>query len=626
MKKGLTTLMTVAIALVSVQAMALAPVISDIQSPVIGNGTGVSQTTRYVFADAFDLDTVVADDVTSDAALKWSYEIAGTAKYAINGDAPINSGTEDPVAPAAAKTINQTMNGLGGTTNEFNPDGKANTITIRSTALYPYGGSPSTDMTPAAQAWNQYIQAVTFWCSDGNLASSQTVLFYTDNTYTNNTGTGWNRLSGPPPTQWDPPVVVDKFDGMSAPWKMYDTFLDTCTSHTGTNGKGICFEVGKLGANLGSVQSVMPYFQLTANKVYRLRATMNCSQTSPGKTPFWDFIVENYNGDATKGMNLYAMDSLHIDNENGANAILNSLDGTQVDMYWAPMAFQTAQWKSTTTGANAVVNDAVNDPCLRFRVMDVHATNTANLLNDQKFGAICLQSLTVESIDYSKMVVDSNIVNIGGAANPFRRNTDTVTTGNPPVTTPNPLNNVAVQTYGSSVSFGNTLTLTPSGSAPTAELVEIRPAKENVYDFPGNSILDDYPIAWQTGKLYQFTTDLNAPDTNSQAHPYDVIFMNMEPLTNELITETFLTSTRGLAESFTFGIGSPRTGTAQTYMMFHYSGVKSATSTPNLANLRWRLRFGNASNLNFPNPSDANNNNGKVVVNNIKVNIVHFPN
>lgn len=611
MRKGLTTLMTVAIALVTVQAMAMAPVIDPIPSPVIGNGTGPTQTIRYVYHDAFDLNTFVSDDNTSDAALKWSYEIAGTAKYAINGDAPINSMVEDPVAPAAAKIINTQLNGIGGSANDTNPDGKLNTVTIRNTYLYPYGGTPSNDQSAAAQAWNQYIQPVTFWCSDGNLASSYTVLFYTDNTYTNNQPTGWDRLSGTT-TKWTK-VYDDKYDGTKPYWHTYDTFLENCTSHTWTDGRGICFEVGKLGANMGSVQSVMPYFQLTPNLVYKIRIKMNCSQTTPGKTPFWDFILENFNG--ATGLNLYGMDAYFIDNEGGANAVLNSLTGTDLDLYWTPMAVSTPQWNNSTNGAFAPENDAQNDPCLRFRVLDVHSTSSAGLLNDQKFGAICMQSCTVFSIPLSQMNAPTNLISLGTSAKPFVRNTNTPPGGN-----------VAVTTYGSTVTFGNSMTLGPGGGSQTADLVEIRPATDATYDFPGNSILDDWPIAWQDGKLYQLTMDVVAPGANDQAHPYDVMFMSMEPPTNEVIQENFTTSAKGLAPSFTYGIGAPRTGTAQTYMMFYNSMKKSHTATANLANLRWRIRFGNASNLNFPNPSDVNNNNGKLQINNIKVNEVTFPN
>jgi len=115
MKKGLhVTLMTVAIAAMALQAMAMAPVISQIPDPVVGNEiaiTGgaylVTSPTPFYYPDAFDLNAYVADGDTADGDILWSYSYSGTEIYRINNVAPLVIGTDDINAPGA-KRLNGT--------------------------------------------------------------------------------------------------------------------------------------------------------------------------------------------------------------------------------------------------------------------------------------------------------------------------------------------------------------------------------------------------------------------------------------------------------------------------------------------------------------------------------------
>jgi hypothetical protein len=548
----------------------------------------------------------------------------------------MNSAVDDPIAPPAAKTIA----GPGASTNTFTgatgitypgEDALTNTVTIRNINLNPYpAGPPSTDQSAANQAWNTHVQPVTFWCSDGNLATSATVLFWTDNHYNLSLPIGVQRLSG-----ISGPWVrkkTDNFQAADPKWKMFDFFFDRLTSHT-LNGVGICFNVTEAGNSWGSVQSPMPYFTLEQNMVYKLRCTMNSSSAAVGNTPFWDFILENWNGDATVGMNLYGMDSFYLDNEGGANTILQTTAGTEVQMYWCPSAFQTPQWNNASTGLFSIDTSvvpnvprygAVKDPCLRFRVLDLDAN--AALRNNEKSGDICLTKCIVEAAPYSRMVVEAggaNIVNIGGIhtdglAYAPQNASNTVPGGNMIVA--NLTGSTAA--YTAPVNSGTThtpgyVTITPAGAtAPTAEMVEITPATERNYTFPSNDILDNWPIPWQSNKLYQLVVELSAPAAIDAAHPYDVIYLSMEPPTNEIITETWVTATKGIA--------TPKTGAKQQYMMFYNGGKETVSAVANLHFLRWRVRFANSQNLHWPNPSDVNNNNGKVILHTVTVNTVKF--
>lgn len=634
MRKGLTTLMTVAFALVCSQALAMAPVIGQIPSPIVGNKSGGTQAQAYTYPDAFDLHTLATDDNTASDQLKWSYEIIGTPKFGINGDAPINSVSENVVLPPAAKQINVTWNGIGnadagndpGYNASSTPPNLANTVTIRNIQLYPYGGSPSTDQSAAAQSWANNMQPVTFWCSDGSLATSSSVMFYTDNTYTAGAASGWNRLSNVSP--W----TLRKQDQLAntSNWREYDPFTgpdNHTTSNTWTDGRGLCLTVTQTGQNWGSMATPIGFVTLTDNQVYRIRLKMNCTQLTSGKTPFWDFILENWDGDGAHGQNFYGVDNYFIDNEGGANAVINKASGTEVTMLWAPAAFQTNQWRNTTNGIFAA-NPApgydyslVKDAALRFRVLDLDIRS--DLQNNQKFGSICMQNVIVETCPISRRVYEST-----GTSTPPANNANLYGVGTGIVSLKrvhnNPNDSVPGNLYteallGSTMSFsGGILSMTPSAAGSSAEIVQVTPAT-NVDYVIGNwpTIADDWPIPWESDKIYELKVDLSAPSTTMEAHPWDVLWMNMESPTNELIEESYITANKGLATPKYNG-GSP-----QPYYLYFYSGKETKATTAAYHFLRWRIRFGNTTNANWPNPSNTTNT-GTVRIHKIVVNKVRF--
>lgn len=607
MRKGLSTLLTVAIALVSSQAMAMAPTIFDIPSPIVGSGTGSSQSTKYVYPDAFDLTTLAADDNTAAADLKWSYEIVGAPRYVINGLVALNSSVDDPINPPTVKDINHAL----ATAEIKDVDRKPNTITIRNHRLAPIAGGGATDTTPG------FIdqQLVTFWVSDGTAVSSKTVTFTTDN-YAN----GWNRLQ----TAWK----MEKADFLTKSWRTVDGPYGDCTTRTMDDGKGICFNVQQLGNNMAAMSSPYGFFSLTPNKVYRIRATMNGSQATAGKTPLWDFLIDNYNGSYGKGLNAYGMDAIYMDNEGGANTVLSSQNGTDYVMYWAPAAFRTAQWNAVgtvtvPTGIYSPSYSTDKDPYLRFRVMDV--VNNPALRSDQKFGTLCMQKVFVESLPFSSVKkAPTPLVQIGtvGATIPNKFKAAHAT---------NLGGNVFIKgLVGTAVAYSSTggyVNLTPNSTAAQGtELVAIQPATDLkgintgdgsvVLTAPYTDILDDYPLPWTSNKVLMLEVDLAAPNSNSEAHPWDIIVLSMETVTNELMYESYVTATKKIA--------SPRyNSTQQTYTLFFNTMNETKSTIANFHFLRWRVRFANSANLNWPNASDKTNSGG-VSVKRIEVNEVTF--
>lgn len=596
MRKGFTTLMAVATAMLGAQAQAMAPVISDIPSPIVGSAepvTGSATNGRFVYLDAIDLDQYATDDVTAPSALMWTYTGSGTngaSNYLINGVNPINVATTDPTSPTTAMIINR---------NELDPvpgkDSLKNTITIRNKALSPLpmstvGTDPGvTGIVPAQ------TQVVTFFCSDGNAFSSETVFFYTDNG-------GNDRLSGGSAFK---PVLSDKITAMWATnpyeWSPGGTNGITRTLPSGMT-TGVCLNVPTTGDNTGSVITAFPYFNLAANQVYQIKMKMSCSNLTPGNMPFWDIVLENYEAHTGKGLNLYIMDTLVFPNEGAGNALTPT--ASSFTWYWTPPAVATAQWNNASTGAFTAARDSVNDPRLRFRMMDYGTATYPVGQGDLKSGAVCIQEVEIAAAAVTlAQTVGSPLVNITSLA------ANTGTGGN--------VEFVQLIAGASTGTFASgALTVTPTGSGTTLEMPDIRPATDATYSIdPANaSSLDNFPIAWKTGKILRLQVGMSAPTAADEASPWDAYIFIFNTMTNEINMESYQTSNQA--------IGSPKVGTPQTYTTFFYTGTETKSTVANYHRLRWLMRVVNSNVANFP--SGQTTNTGSVRYHSIKVDEVIF--
>lgn len=372
-------------------------------------------------------------------------------------------------------------------------------------------------------------------------------------------------------------------------WKLGSFRAGACTTATWTGGKGICFNVGASGDNYGEAVSPSPYFTLAPKTVYRIRARMNSSQMTGGHTPLWDLSLIN---DEKSGHVLYAMDSFYLDNEGSANAVLSSLDGSWVTIYWTPCAVQTWQWNNYFASPSRT---ASLDARLKFRVLDL---DSSGLFARNQFGLICLQELLIDSIPIGKLAASGPaLVNITRLASSSGGH------GNVQVTTA--MGNAKV------VYQNGAVTITPGGAGTALDgtkndMVQIVPTSSTT---SGPFSPDRWPIAWKTGKIYKLEADLSAPDTAGAAHPWDTLWMSMESPTNEVLTESTMTAD--------MGVGSPKTGTPQTYTFFYCGMNETLSRVPGLHYLRWRLRFGNSAALNFP--AGEKTNTGGVRVHGIRV-------
>jgi hypothetical protein len=352
MSKGLQlTLVTVAVVLMGMSAMATAPVIDDIPSPIVGGGELTTPPNTFVYPNALNLNSYVQDD-GGDANIVWSYEVTGTQIYSINGNDPIDSGSEDPTDPTG-KDLNTVRNG------EEDPDSNPITITIRNVNLSPIGG-PNTDPGDTAGIISSETQVVTLYASDGSTYSQTEIMVYTDNE-------GEDRLSGEP-TGGIPVIELDFTNNANGFTSMA---VGTVGATATLEGNGICIEVAAGGNNLGTWTSPWAFIDLAANSVYHIRADVNGTQTTAGLVPLWDVIIQNFdNLTGANGAYAYFADYYFLDNEGGAYAVGPATGISRVDMYFAPLPAKLASWNDESAGAFTATNDAMNDMQMIFRVLD----------------------------------------------------------------------------------------------------------------------------------------------------------------------------------------------------------------------------------------------------------------
>lgn len=578
MKKGLMlTLLTVAIAIIGMRAMGMAPVITEIPSPIVGNERGLTDANLYVYPDAIDLNQYVSDDTTTAANIIWSYTI-DSPKYKINNVNPIVVGTDNIfTAAGGTKRINTQVVGA-----ELNTDGLANTITIRNSNLSPLGGTANppagADGIIAAET-----QVCTLFASDGTTYSSTEVLIYTEKN-------GWDHLSlGQAVGQL---VRESTFEGT------LDGFASATVAGTltFTNGSShaLCIGVPLTGANFGLWYSAYGYVALTANKVYDIRATMSGSNASAGSTPFWDIVVDNYSSDGSQGFNVYGCDAFFLDNQGGNNAVTTTESTFHV--MFTPSAVSTAAWNDATNGIFTSARDANNDMRIQFRVLDVDSNGGITASADQ--GTLCLQNLAVYSYNLADMqTVQANMYNVTTLTD--------ANAGGGGTTTVDAL-------LGSTVSFaGGNITITPVTASQAVELIAIVPGdRTNSTSNPAGQV-DNYPVAFDANTLYQVTADMNAPDANSVTNGFDVFWIGADTPTNEVIYESFTTNAAGQC-------GAPHLAPAQTFMAFYHSNKGTSSGTSQWHFLRPKVVLGNNGGL------AVGNNTGGVVIDSMKVHKVQF--
>lgn len=580
MSKGLKlTLATVAVVLMGMSAMATAPVIDEIPSPIVGGGDTTTPPNLFVYPDAIDLNRYVNDD-GGKANIVWSYTVTGTQIYSINGNDPIDlltEGDEEIIDPASVnKDLNTVRN------EEIDDDESAlSNITIRNENLSPLGGT-NTDPGSEEGILSSETQVVTLYASDGSTYSQTEVMFYTTNEEPDS-------LSGM--GDW---IEVEGLNFTNDPNGYVSNVLVGASVSVGEF--GICIEVPADGNNIGTWTSPYRSFDMEANSVYRIRTTMNSTQTTAGLVPLWDIIIQNFDG-VDQGAYAYLADYLILDNEGGAYAVGPAGGITGVDIYYAPLPVNLDSWNDASTGAFIPANDAMNDIQLIFRILDADAS--ANYGGEVDEGQICIDTMAIDRYD------------IGGIARG-----DTVL--DEPMSQPAYRGRDLTGATDFDWDTAGQVTIGPADGNFETEISYIEPGDGDIYDVGGEAE-DDFPIVWEADKIYMIEMEVSAPTPTDEDEPVDVIQLCVDPPTWE---NFFLSSvTRG--GTGMHNIGMPKSGSTQTYVAFFRSDAVSLTGVADFKRLRPRVQVLNENtSLNYDGHTQ---NTGSFTIHDITATEVTFP-
>jgi hypothetical protein len=576
MKKGFTqTLMMTAILVMAAQAMAMAPIIGEIPSPVVGDQETATPINTFVYPDAIDLTTYVTDKETTANLIVWSYEVSGTQIYKINGDPPL-APTDDPVAPPAEKVIagpGAVDNDLGNSNTSHTQDSTPNTITIRNIALSPIGG-PNT----ALAAGTMMPQDVTLYASDGDTVGIKTITFFT------NKGKDWLSFTGI--------VCVDRKLGNGTTGTSSGFSFTSGTGHitSSVTGKGICMTVGNAG------QDALAYWEsstfggnipLVKNNAYRIRMVMNGTQVAASQVPLWDLLITNYMPQTGQGLDLYGAEFWMFDTAGSLNgsAQFTKGDGTATfDFWWTPPPVLTDRWNSTDpvkTGPYATVNAANRDAFVLFRVIDSKATRL-DLHPGSAIGSLCLQEFEVTRYDLTEpgiLQVDPNDPAHGVV---WQKNSAWALAP--------PAPNVAVNSVHFEVNGNVEADFDPAGafvtlkaflgSGPSADCyAQLAPGDNYGYNqgdfFDEPNIVDNFPCPFDAHTLYKVTYMLCAPSQGDEDNPVDALYLGGNNFNSEEIQEGYVDTHnwhRGLPAYIVTvnGVTQPN-ATPQPFVSFFYT-------------------------------------------------------
>jgi hypothetical protein len=616
MRKGLTqTLMAVAVVMMAAQAMAMAPTIGDIPSPVVGDEIGVTDSDLFVYPDAFDLTKFGYDRETPQDQIIWTYEIIGTPqRYSINGAPPVTSQAEGTTPTAAQIIAGPGANDLD--SGRADPD--PNTITIRDIILTP-------DTTPPTYAPDAG--------TTGTVVGSQLVIFYASDL---NESTGTDGIDDNPDPVWfytmanvndhlSPGGGEEVFtqDMMTTQGEWASFWMNGFWTPSYSASTGMCMNTTDLGQNLGRWTGPFGMLQLAQNGVYQIRVALTSDQTGidvPGqanRVPFWDLIINNYgyqnpqNPDPATlmGMNLYGSNSFFLDHVGGANAPHVTKGLQTYELWWTPAPVSTSRWNSDEAyqpGPWHESNAEARHAFVEWRVMD--DDQNPNIMADLAKGTMCLQSVGIKKYDLNQLHVISGYVASYDCPN-LTPNVGVSTTGTVRLDV---VAGVEIGPQGIPGDWTDDVVLSPDPADVQSMFVNLDPGDFN-FSYTDPVLLgDNYPVTMAPQQLFLIEFELSAPTQNDMDYPPDMYWLGADTVTNELINLSYITL-QGWHH------GMPDT-TPQKYKAFFHSNYATADTNPAYWNA-FRPRFMLANNTGL---GGGEPNTGGIKISSIMVNLVEF--
>lgn len=350
---------------------------------------------------------------------------------------------------------------------------------------------------------------------------------------------------------------------------------------TEVNQYGICMNVPDPGDNTVLWFSPEGYVQLIDMMVYRIQADAGTDQTATNEIPFWNIMYDNF---YTSGYgNIYGGEAWFLDTAGGANGIDRPQGRGDFELFAAPNAALTPQWRGLlsdgTTGVFNPTHDAVNDMRILFRVLDLGSGSYAANLDN---GRVCINSMRIQALNMAAMPT---------FATPY----------GPPIST----------THHAPFAFNQAPLFAEIDDARNVAVYQLGTTLDRATLLPAEapapySIPDLYPVGWTSDTIYRASSGFQLPTGSTGTDPIDAILMNVDTPTSEIGVIHF--STRGSAGNM-FRAASPRTaavaGAPQTYIGFFYGHNRTLIGLDDYARVRPMVDIFNTPEL-FGAPTGSN--------------------
>jgi hypothetical protein len=508
------------------------PPITHTPFPVIADDAPSTTHNLFVYPDAFGLDEIYPDPTDS---LIFSY-FSATGRYQLNGRQSLDPANplDDPSNPGDKQLGAPLLD------DPDSLDADTRTITFRDATLSPIGGA-NTDPAPGDPKPRVVAgEVVTFFISDGATFSMKNILVYTESN-------GRDRLSG------GGVEVLDIVPSSDLGWR---SAIVMAGGISATDQNGLCIQTPGPGDHFALWTSPYGIVDLVQNAVYRIRLTMDSdgSALPAGTTPFWDFVIDNFNDNQT-AHHKYAAAFMNWDIDGSANSVgLSETTGRGTfEIWFTPPQMLAADWNDPATGEFTAAAEPENDMRFSFRVIDVGSLIDAEL----DAGKICLRNISVTRYDFDSL-------NPAGAP---LYDADSITSAT------HIGRGLFFGAGRTTVSYaGGSVTIAPNTDGPAGgdawdqEVVIFDPGNGIVA--PAAEIVDNWPIKWESDELLRGTLTVQAPDAQSEATPPDAISLTWDSPGNELLLRTEVYAT-------TSNKGMPKLAAPTDLVSFYYTNNKT---------------------------------------------------
>lgn len=585
MHKGLkSTLMTIAVALMGLKAMAMAPVINQLPDVIIGDeggtsgGATISATidNDFSYPDAFNVDTYASDDNTSDSNLRWSFSNPG-GHYSINDRLRTDGSAEDLLNPSPGYS-------LDGGDDPDAADANKRTLTFRNIQFSPLP-LPAAYLDPGTPVGVPSDgQLITLVASDSTTYTAADMMAYIVND-------GNDALSGVGTVL----PTIDFTGGVTNGWVSLDDLNGLSTVTRTAEANGLCADATAEGINIAGWASEPNYsgagteyntISLVDNAVYQMRMTVSTT-AAPGLVPAWFLSAGNT-------QDLYGGTNLFFDSGSGGVAGPNSPPSAGTRSVFE--AWMNAPGVLTSAFKNEVflpANAANKDFRLKLMVLDVGTAASDNYGAHFDVGKICWKKIEITQYDLSAMQVLSTEYNNTS----FVQAVDTL-----PGVANIQANAVNVQDYstpGSSTvtinNTGATFVPTSAGAWNTNQVYFVLDVGDKTNQFGSGGghtaaeMTDNYPVPWDSDTLYRVVYTMVAPDANSELHPPDFFYIGGNVFQNDLIVNTYA------ASKFNNFPDMPKQGTPQEFITFWHGNSETVDPTPEYHFMRPSFSFGTSN-------------------------------